>query len=235
MASTAPETPIPIVLCGKTEAIARGVIAGLEPEYEREYFAFSLRLSFISTRLYITVLLLSIPLLSIPIPIPISIPIPSYFPTNAHSPVIHLIPTPSAGTTQLPALLSGRTPPATSDSTALGTHNSSRRPRAVVLGGGYDDAMVAEMMNAVRAEHVRAEHSPLAPPDLAIPAPPLAPEYGREMVSRVKRLLGGLGLEGKDRDGEKDRERDRETEEERGKEMGEGGEKGERDGGGGRG
>ncbi|GKT87287.1 hypothetical protein Ct61P_05137 [Colletotrichum tofieldiae] len=119
-----PSPPTPVALCGKTEQIGRGVIAGLKPEYEGKPW----RLSHDRQR-------------------------------------------------QL-----------------------RRRPRAVILGGAFDDAATAVLREAVagaRAQSADVRKVPWLRQDSSKPAPPLGPEYGKAMVVRVKEALARLQGEGK--------------------------------------
>ncbi|KAI0450383.1 hypothetical protein F5B21DRAFT_508224 [Xylaria acuta] len=128
----------PIIVCGKTEHIGRGVIAGLKPEYD----------------------------------------------------VIHFVMTPESGAVQVPAILKGSQPP--SSDSALGSKDYSRPPVAVILGGGFDDADFGVIRKA--AEGIKP--LPWLRADLAKPAPPVGPEYGKAIVVRVKELLSRLEKEG---------------------------------------
>ncbi|KAH8204936.1 hypothetical protein TruAng_000819 [Truncatella angustata] len=65
-------------------------------------------------------------------------------------------------------------------------------PIAVTLGGGYDDAGTEVIMKA--AAGIRPVPWPRS--DLAKPAPPLGPEYGKALVARIKVLLAKLEKEG---------------------------------------
>ena len=95
---------------------------------------------------------------------------------------------PTAGSAQIPALLAGQSAPSNS---TIGTKNYTSAPSAVILGGGYDDAGIEEMMKAT-AENSAAKHVPWLRPDLTIPTPPLGPEYGKAMVQRLKIVLADL-------------------------------------------
>ncbi|KAI0426007.1 hypothetical protein F5Y09DRAFT_320269 [Xylaria sp. FL1042] len=105
--------------------------------------------------------------------------------------VIHFVLTPEAGAIQVPAILKGEQSPP-SDS-ALGSKDYSKAPVAVILGGGYDDAGIEVIMKASRG----IKPIPWLRPDLTKPTPPLGPEYGRAMVTRVKELLAQLSEESK--------------------------------------
>ena len=124
--------------------------------------------------------------------IPISSPhLPITFDTG-----IHFILTPSAGAAEIPALLQGKAPPASSDHADdnIGSNNYSKTAVAVVTGGGYEDDDVEMMRDACRVEGCKAV--PWLRPDLSKPTPPLGPEYGRHMVARVKACLAALEREG---------------------------------------
>jgi hypothetical protein len=95
---------------------------------------------------------------------------------------------PAAGCAQIPALLAGQSAP--SDS-ALGSKNYSSPPVAIILGGGYEDAGIEEMMKAV-AENSSSKPVPWLRPDLTIPTPPLGPEYGKATVARAKNVLAEI-------------------------------------------
>jgi hypothetical protein len=113
--------------------------------------------------------------------------------------VVHVILSPQAGVTDIPLLLSSSAPSAPDSSqpeaagATLGTGNHSQAPAAVVLGAGYDDAMVEEMMAACKS----SKQVPWLRPDTTKPAPPLGPAYGKALVERVKVELKRLADEGK--------------------------------------
>lgn len=104
---------------------------------------------------------------------------------------MHFVMTPEDGASQIPAILRGENPPA--PKSELGTKDYSTAPVAVILGGGYDDAGVEQMMKA----SVGTKPVPWLRPDLTKPAPPLGPEYGKALVARIKELLAQLEKEGK--------------------------------------
>ncbi|OLN87223.1 hypothetical protein CCHL11_03602 [Colletotrichum chlorophyti] len=176
---------IPVALCGKTEQVGRGVIEGLKPEYEGEPLYPSkhhtppgekhppfpprlheIRLSANMTRV------------------------------SAARKVVHFITTPVSGAVILPALLSNQPPPSHPDSSAIGSGNYATPPRAVILGGAFDDATTEVLRKAV-AETQGAREVPWLSQDSSKPAPPLGPEYGKAMVARVKEALTRLEGEGK--------------------------------------
>jgi hypothetical protein len=99
--------------------------------------------------------------------------------------------TPSAGATQIPAIIKGdEQVPSESE---LGSKDYSQTPVCVILGGGYDDAAIEEMMEAAQG----VKGIPWIRPDLTKPAPPLGPEYGKALVARIKELIPKLESEGK--------------------------------------
>jgi hypothetical protein len=106
--------------------------------------------------------------------------------------VIHFITTPEAGATQIPAIFKGELEVETNS--ALGSHDYSDKPVAVILGGGYDDAGTEVMMKAAAGIHP----IPWLRPDLTKPAPPVGtPDYGKALVERIKTLLAQLEQDGK--------------------------------------
>ncbi|KXH36746.1 hypothetical protein CSIM01_03140 [Colletotrichum simmondsii] len=139
--------PIPIILCGKTEAIGRGVIEGLKPEYE----------------------------------------------------VIHFVTTPASGALIIPALLTSSPPPQHPDTSTIGSGNYASPPRAIVLGGAFDEEAVKSLQNAVVEQGAAAASRkvPWLRHDGSKAAPPPGPEYGKAMVARVREKLGLLEVEGK--------------------------------------
>lgn len=98
----------------------------------------------------------------------------------------------TTGKVEIPALLKRET--ATTDN-ELGSHNYSKVPKAVILGGGYDDSMIDEMRKATKA--AGAPEVPWLRPDTTKPAPPLGPEYGKALVARLKTLMAEMQVEGK--------------------------------------
>ncbi|KAK7417422.1 hypothetical protein QQX98_004541 [Neonectria punicea] len=135
---------IPIILCGKTEQIGKGVIAGLQPEYE----------------------------------------------------VVHFILTPEAGVKELPQILQGIA--LEEKSSNIGSGNLDRGIKAIVLGGAFDDEGITLMKEAAS----QIKKVAWLRQDTTKPAPPLGPEYGKEMVRRVKETLGELQESGKLTNGE---------------------------------
>ncbi|AEO68584.1 uncharacterized protein THITE_2118145 [Thermothielavioides terrestris NRRL 8126] len=106
--------------------------------------------------------------------------------------VIHFIMNQEAGATQIPAILRGEQEVETQS--ALGSHDYSKKPVAVILGGGYDDAAIEVMMRAAAGIHP----IPWLRPDLTIPAPAVSsPGYGKALVERIKVVLAQLEKDGK--------------------------------------
>jgi len=62
-----------------------------------------------------------------------------------HSLVIHVILTPEAGAAEIPLLLDGKSLPKSEN---VGSQNYSKKPIAVITGGGYDDAKFKIMKDA---------------------------------------------------------------------------------------
>lgn len=106
--------------------------------------------------------------------------------------VIHIILSPAAGVSDIPAILQGQSPSSTEEN--IGTQNYSNLPIAVVTGGGYDDRLFKEMYDAAKGKG-KAVH--WLRPDLSVQTPPLGPDYGKHMVGRVKACLERLEGEGK--------------------------------------
>ncbi|KAM0286079.1 hypothetical protein ACHAQH_001087 [Verticillium albo-atrum] len=137
---------IPIVVCGKMEAMGRVVIESLKPQYE----------------------------------------------------VIHFIKAGPSGPSLLPALVAGREPPSHSDSSAIGTGNYTKPPRAIVLGSAFDDEATEPLMAAVEEKNESARRVPWLRYDMSTEAPPVGtPEYAQAVVERVKAALARLEAEGK--------------------------------------
>ncbi len=100
--------------------------------------------------------------------------------------------TPEAGITQIPAIFRGDQDVETTS--ALGSHDYSQKPVAVILGAGYDDAGTEVMMKASAGIHP----IPWLRPDLTKAGLPFGtPGYGEVLVQRIKTLLAQLEQEGK--------------------------------------
>ncbi|KAI9850156.1 MAG: hypothetical protein M1838_006043 [Thelocarpon superellum] len=105
--------------------------------------------------------------------------------------VIHVILSTAGGVAEIPALLKGETP-SSGVVDNVGSKNYAMAPAAVIIGGGYKDADVAEMQEACKGY----DQVPWLRLDMSIPTPPLGPLYGEAMVKRVKICLQGLVADG---------------------------------------
>lgn len=104
--------------------------------------------------------------------------------------MIHVILSAEAGATEIPLLLEGQSLPASKN---VGSQNYSKKPVAVVTGGGYDDAKFKSMKDAC----VGKGSVSWLRPDMEYPMPPLGPQYGAIMVERVKKEIKELVNSGK--------------------------------------
>ncbi|OJJ50232.1 hypothetical protein ASPZODRAFT_13320 [Penicilliopsis zonata CBS 506.65] len=100
--------------------------------------------------------------------------------------VIHFVMSAEAGKAEIPAILRGESVSPTNE---YGTHDYSKTPDAVVLGGGYDEQDISTMRAACQGVK---NNIPWLRPDMTKPTPPLGPEYGKAMVQRVKVALAEL-------------------------------------------
>ncbi|KAF4970339.1 hypothetical protein FSARC_2595 [Fusarium sarcochroum] len=142
MADTA---PIPIILCGKTEAIGSRVIEALKPEIE----------------------------------------------------VIHFIMPGESGKLIIPELLAGKTLSEHPERSAIGSGNYTQAPRAIVLGGAFDETDIAVSKDAAKAVS-GARGIPWVRQDTTQPAPPVtSPEYPKLMTKRTKEAVLKLDKDGK--------------------------------------
>lgn len=91
-----------------------------------------------------------------------------------------MILSPEAGAAEIPLLLEGKSLPASDN---VGSRNYSKKPVAVITGGGYDDTKFKLMKDACEG---KGSVSWLRP-DMGYPMPPLGPQYGAIMVERVKK------------------------------------------------
>ena len=109
--------------------------------------------------------------------------------------VVQFISNTEACISEIPTLLQGQAP--SNPSSTLGTGNVSRRPVAVVLGGGYT-ANFDEIRDGVEAAFPSSGGSGVAwlKHDGTIPAPPLGPEYSKAILKRTKDVLKGLADDG---------------------------------------
>ncbi|KAJ5111458.1 hypothetical protein N7532_001993 [Penicillium argentinense] len=96
------------------------------------------------------------------------------------------------GIRDLPLILSGSTP--VNDKGSLGSKNYSALPKAVVLGGGYDEEAITRLHEAVTSSPVTVK-LPWLKADLnktkAGPTPG-SEEYCRAAASRMKHTLGTI-------------------------------------------
>ena len=100
-----------------------------------------------------------------------------------------MILTPEAGVAEIPLLVQGESLPKSDN---IGTQNYQKPPVAVVTGGGYDDESFEKMKKACEGKG----NVLWLRPDLTTPTPPLGPEYGKAMVSRVKACMKKLAEDG---------------------------------------
>ncbi|KAM0083711.1 hypothetical protein ACKRZS_004053 [Fusarium odoratissimum] len=138
-------SPIPIILCGKTEFIGERVIEALKPEIE----------------------------------------------------VVQFILPGNSGRVIIPALLAGKSPPSHPDSSAIGSGNYNNAPRAVVLGGAFEESDIATLRDAVKTVN-GARGVAWLRQDTTQPAPPVtSPEYPKLMTRRTKEAVIKLNKDGK--------------------------------------
>ncbi|KAG5798172.1 hypothetical protein H9Q69_002781 [Fusarium xylarioides] len=138
-------SPIPIILCGKTEFIGERVIEALKPEIE----------------------------------------------------VVEFILPGASGQVMIPALLAGKSPPSHPDSSAIGSGNYNNAPRAVVLGGAFEESDIATLRDAVKTVD-GARGVAWLRQDTTLPAPPVtSPEYPKLMTRRTKEAVIKLDKDGK--------------------------------------
>ncbi|KAK2002540.1 hypothetical protein LX36DRAFT_568082, partial [Colletotrichum falcatum] len=115
--------------------------------------------------------------------------------------VIHFITSPTSGAAILPALLASQPSPSHPDTSTIGSGNYATAPRAVILGGAFDDAATAVLQEAVSDAGARLSADVRTVlwlrQDQSKPAPPLGPGYGEAMIARVREALARLKGEGK--------------------------------------
>ncbi|KAM0186939.1 hypothetical protein ACHAPA_008037 [Fusarium lateritium] len=111
--------------------------------------------------------------------------------------VVHFILPGESGKAIIPDLLSGKLPPSHPDSSAIGSGNYEQVPRAVVLGGAFEESDIAALREAVKAvDGVRGVA--WVRQDSSQPAPPvMSPEYPKLMTRRTKEAVVQLEREGK--------------------------------------
>ncbi|KAI8653552.1 hypothetical protein NCS55_01342300 [Fusarium keratoplasticum] len=111
--------------------------------------------------------------------------------------VVHFVLAGESGQAIIPPLLAGQSPPSHSESSTIGSGNYSQVPRAILLGGAFDEATIAPLRDAVKATS-GARNVPWILQDLTLPAPPVGtPEYSALMTKRSKDALVKLEQEGK--------------------------------------
>ncbi|RBQ73591.1 hypothetical protein FVER14953_10872 [Fusarium verticillioides] len=103
----------------------------------------------------------------------------------------------NSGQVLIPALLAGQSPPSHPDSSAIGSGNYNNAPRAVVLGGAFEESDIATLRDAVKAVD-GARSVAWVRQDTTLPAPPVtSPEYPKLMTRRTKEAVIKLDKEGK--------------------------------------
>lgn len=107
----------------------------------------------------------------------------------------------TAITEELPVLLTGKPPSA--PSSTVGSGNWSDPPRALLLGGAYQDDDIERLQKLVQASDGAAK-IPWLRVDVSKRAPPAqdpdenqAREYGMDVARRMKETLNKLDVEGK--------------------------------------
>ncbi|KAF4428860.1 hypothetical protein FACUT_9317 [Fusarium acutatum] len=102
-----------------------------------------------------------------------------------------------SGQVIIPALLAGKSPPSHPDSSAIGSGNYSNAPRAVVLGGAFEESDIATLRDAVKTVNGALGVAWLRQ-DTTLPAPPVtSPEYPKLMTRRTKEAVIKLDKDGK--------------------------------------
>jgi hypothetical protein len=96
------------------------------------------------------------------------------------------------GLRNLPLILSGSTP--ANIKSNLGSKNYSAPPRAIILGGGYDDAAIAQLREAVASSPgaVKIPWLKADPEKMKAGPTPGTEEYCRAAASRMKSTLGSI-------------------------------------------
>ncbi|KIL87073.1 hypothetical protein FAVG1_09627 [Fusarium avenaceum] len=111
--------------------------------------------------------------------------------------VVHFILPGESGKIIIPDLLSGKAPSSHPESSAIGSGNYEQVPRAVVLGGAFEDSDIAVLRDAVKAVD-GARGVAWVRQDSSIPAPPVtSPEYAKLMTQRTKESVIQLEKDGK--------------------------------------
>jgi hypothetical protein len=94
---------------------------------------------------------------------------------------------------ELPVVMTGKIPEVISSK--IGSGNYDTPPKALFLGGVFDDATIEKLRKAVQ-ETPGARRMPWLRVDSSKPAPPIGPEYGKAVVARAKETLERLEKEG---------------------------------------
>ncbi|EEU36379.1 uncharacterized protein NECHADRAFT_97412 [Fusarium vanettenii 77-13-4] len=111
--------------------------------------------------------------------------------------VVHFVLAGESGQTIIPPLLAGESPPSHPESSTIGSGNYAQVPRAILLGGAFDEGTIATLRDAVKATS-GARKIPWILQDLTLPAPPVGtPEYSALMTKRSKDALLKLDQDGK--------------------------------------
>lgn len=102
-----------------------------------------------------------------------------------------------SGQVIIPALLASKSPPSHPDSSAIGSGNYNNAPRAVVLGGAFEESDIATLRDAVKTVN-GARGVAWVRQNTTLPAPPVtSPEYPKLMTRRTKEAVIKLDEEGK--------------------------------------
>ena len=103
---------------------------------------------------------------------------------------IHIILSVPAAVSEVPILLSSKTPSNTSEN--LGSQNYAQRPLAIAIGGGFNDEMFNQIKDACKdvpsAVWARTDISKMGKP----PGAGEEESYGAIVAERVKSCLGQL-------------------------------------------
>ncbi|RSM11820.1 hypothetical protein CDV31_006588 [Fusarium ambrosium] len=111
--------------------------------------------------------------------------------------VIHFVLAGESGQAIIPPLLAGQSPPSHPETSTIGSGNYSQIPRAILLGGAFDEATIAPLRDVVKATS-GTRNIPWVLQDLTLPAPPVGTaEYSALMTKRSKDALLKLEQEGK--------------------------------------
>ncbi|KAJ6010144.1 hypothetical protein N7499_004453 [Penicillium canescens] len=96
------------------------------------------------------------------------------------------------GIRNLPLILSGSTP--VNDKSSLGSKNYSALPKAVILGGGYDDEAITQLREAVTSSPgtIKIPWLKADPEKTKVGPTPGSEKYCRAAASRMKHILGTI-------------------------------------------